>query len=431
MDKIATSLVFLLHSAIVLLFAMVTRYGTTTIANYAYFQDIHVMVALGFGFVLASLYKGAFTSIGYSFLLVSFVALWAIINVDFWNRVFDTGMVWSAINVSLRSLITADYAAMAVLISFGAVVGRLSAQQLVVMVFFEVIFYSFNQAVAFQRYYVSDIGGAMLIHTFGAYFGLAASYVLDNEESRKKKSRADHKASRENNTIALIGTLFLWCFFPSFNSALDQTNAEVAVVNTYLSIAGSCIMAFYTSTYFSTGDKFRVTDVQRATLAGGIAIGAVANMPVEPYAAILIGSIAGFLAVVGFAYVQPVLNEYVEDTHGIHNIHGLPGVLGGLISVIVARKATALDWGEQGVTLATVFKNTSRTNYRQANYQLATLATTLLISLSGGAFTGILIRELPSLDAFFDDATEWQQESDAKACTCATCKCSPCTCSKH
>lgn len=421
MDKIAASLVFLLHSAIVLLFAMVTRYGASGVANYAYFQDIHVMVAVGFGFVLAYLYKNAFTTIGHSFLLISFVALWSIINVGFWNKVFAENLVWTYIDVSLWSLIKADYAAMAVLISFGAVVGRLSAQQLIVLAFFEVIFYSFNQAVAWQRYYVADVGGSMLIHTFGAYFGLAASAVLDNEENRKKVARSENKASKENNTFSLIGTLFLWCFFPSFNAALAR-NQEAAVVNSYLSIAGSCITAFYASTYLSSSDKFRVSDVQRATLAGGIAIGAVADMYIEPYAAILVGSIAGVLAVVGFAYVQPLLNPYVEDTFGVHNVHGLPGILGGITSVIVARKATPADWGRyfSGVgTLANVFPRRTTPGpydpYVQANFQLATLATTIFIALSGGAFTGILLRELPTLDAFYDDAAEWQQESDVKS----------------
>lgn len=423
MDKIAASLVFLLHSAIVLLFALVTRYGASGVANYAYFQDIHVMVAVGFGFVLAFLYKNAFTTVGHSFLLISFVALWAIINVQFWNKVFAENQVWTYIDVSLWALIKADYAAMAVLISFGAVVGRLSAQQLVVMAFFEVIFYSFNQAVAWQRYYVADVGGSMLIHVFGAYFGIAASAVLDNEASRAKVSRGDNKASKENNTFSLIGTLFLWCFFPSFNAALAGAAVqEVAVVNSYLALAGSCIMAYYASTYLSATDKFRVSDIQRATLAGGIAIGAVADMYLEPYAAILIGSLAGVVSVLGFAYVSPALAPYAEDTFGVHNVHGLPGIIGGLASVITARKATAADWTNylNGGALAAVFPIRAAAvggfdPNVQANFQLATLGTTLVIALAGGAFTGILIRELPTLDAFYDDAAEWQQESDVKA----------------
>lgn len=420
MDKIAASLVFLLHSAIVLLFALVTRYGTTPagVSNYEYFQDIHVMVAVGFGFVLAYLYKNAYTTIGHSFLLISFVALWSIINVSFWNKVFAENLTWTYIDVSLGSLIKADYAAMAVLISFGAVVGRLSAQQLVVMAFFEVIFYSFNQAVAFQRYFVSDVGGSMLIHVFGAYFGLAASAVLDNEENRKKISRADNKASKDNTTFSLVGTLFLWCFFPSFNAALAGPNVkEVAIVNSYLSLAGSCIMAYYTSTYISKSDKFRISDVQRATLAGGIAIGAVADMYLEPYAAILIGSLAGTVAVLGYAYVQPLLAPHVEDSFGVHNVHGLPGIIGGLASVITARKATARDWGMylHGTAITEVFQKRGGAlydGYVQANFQLATLATTLLLALAGGAFTGMLIRELPTLDAFYDDAAEWQHEEE-------------------
>ena len=42
---------------------------------------------------------------------------------------------------------------------------------------------------------------------------------------------------------------------------------------------------------------------QNATLAGGVAIGAVADMLVQPYAALIIGSVAGGLSVFGYHYI--------------------------------------------------------------------------------------------------------------------------------
>ena len=81
-------------------------------------------------------------------------------------------------SVLFASLIDADFAAATVLITFGAVLGRISPAQLLVIAVVECLCYSGN--TAFNAYVLSaaDVGGSMVIHTFGAYFGLAASFVL-------------------------------------------------------------------------------------------------------------------------------------------------------------------------------------------------------------------------------------------------------------
>src|SRR5262249_37953928 len=82
--------------------------------------------------------------------------------------------------------------------------------------------------------------------------------------------------------------------------------------------------------------RLNMVHVQNATLAGGVAIGAVADMPVQPYGAVLVGSAAGILSVVGFYWLQPRLNSFVHDTCGVNNLHGMPGLFSGLISAGVA-----------------------------------------------------------------------------------------------
>ena len=42
----------------------------------------------------------------------------------------------------------------------------------------ELIFYGINESIGVGLLRVTDIGGSMYIHTFGAYFGLAASYFF-------------------------------------------------------------------------------------------------------------------------------------------------------------------------------------------------------------------------------------------------------------
>jgi hypothetical protein len=64
--------------------------------------------------------------------------------------------------------------------------------------------------------------------------------------------------------------------------------------------------------------------------------------------ALFIGSIAGAFSTIGFTIVQPLLEERMNlfDTCGVHNLHGMPGVLGGIASVISAYFASELLYGD-------------------------------------------------------------------------------------
>jgi len=46
------------------------------------------------------------------------------------------------------------------------------------------------------------------------------------------------------------------------------------------------------------------THIQNATLAGGVAVGAVADMVIQPWGAVLIGLLSGLVSVVGYKYIS-------------------------------------------------------------------------------------------------------------------------------
>jgi len=76
-----------------------------------------------------------------------------------------------------------------------------------------------------------------------------------------------------------LGTVFLWLFWPSFNSAsLTGDVQQRAIINTILSISASCVIAFATSALTSKNNKFSMMHIQNSTLSGGVAIGTAAGI---------------------------------------------------------------------------------------------------------------------------------------------------------
>ena len=200
---------------------------------------------------------------------------------------FD-GCHWSKTKLDIKSLINSDFAAGAVMISFGAVLGKASPLQLMLMAVFEVIFHAANETIGVLYFGAVDMGGSIFVHTFGAYFGLSVSMVL----TRHKKVHKDNAANKTSDMFAMIGTIFLWMYWPSFNGALAmQSQQHRVVINTLLSLSACCMTAFAASCLLRPKHKFCMVDIQNATLAGGVAVGSAADLVIEPHGAIIIGMV--------------------------------------------------------------------------------------------------------------------------------------------
>lgn len=130
-------------------------------------------------------------------------------------------------------MINADFCAGAVLISFGAVLGKTGPAQLLLMALLEVVLFGLNEFVLLSLLGVSpegdgtragggqaqalggcpctsalgpqvrDAGGSMTIHTFGAYFGLVLSRVLYRPQLEKSKHRQG--SIYHSDLFAMIG----------------------------------------------------------------------------------------------------------------------------------------------------------------------------------------------------------------------------------
>lgn len=199
------------------------------------------------------------------------------------------------------------FGAGAVLISTGAVIGKLNLYQLLVMATIEICVFSLNEAILFEKLKITDIGGSITVHIFGGYFGLCVSLIISTKEC---KDHPKFASDYNSNIVAFIGTLFLWVYWPSFNAAPGKNVNDVhrAALNTILSLTGSCISTFCSSAFFRNG-RFSIDDILNATLAGGVIMGTSADIIVNPFSALIIGCFAGFISTFGFEIVSPFLQK--------------------------------------------------------------------------------------------------------------------------
>ncbi|KAK3252196.1 hypothetical protein CYMTET_38498 [Cymbomonas tetramitiformis] len=462
---------------------------------YPHFQDVHIMILVGFGFLMTFLKRYGYSSVGLTFMTAAVTIQWYVVCDGLMTQIFDhaaTGKSFEPIKISMETPIFGDFCTAAVLISFGALLGKVSPLQLLLIAFLETVFFCINENIA-KHLGVVDIGGSLIVHLFGAYFGLAASKVLTSESM---VASALNAASYRSDLFAMIGTLFLWCYWPSFNSILaGETARERTILNTVLAISASCAATFTMSSllhYLEDMEKhkvkrttrrcpslapsdfkkfdaskfqielneaaspdpkaltleapdtpaspdpligkltkkkrtklggFSMVDIQNATLAGGVAVGAVANMVIGPGGAILIGMMSGMLSVGGFVHIQPWLQSKLglHDTCGVHNLHGLPAVLSGILSIVYSWLASTTDaHGAQysyrrEEVLCDVFSHRCEHHLDagdQALIQFEYMLISLMMALLGGSITGIIARQVANIDTeendAFNDDQFWQ-----------------------
>lgn len=289
-------------------------------------------------------------AVGFTMLVTAMGIQWAVFTESFFNQLYFTTEHWYFVPINIYSLLNALYAVSSVLIAFGALIGKISPFQLIVMTIIQLVCHSFNFKILMSGVLnVADMGGTYFDHMFGAYFGLAVAFMLG-----KPKSLPEFGSIPD--IFSLIGTLFLWVYWPSFvggAAVADSEQQQRALVNTILSLSASTVAAFLFSSLFSAEDwKFRPVDIQNATLAGGVAIGCTANLTLSPCGAILIGSAAGFWSAVGYNYLQPFLENHcgLHDSCGIHNLHAMPSVIGALASVAMAANPQTKDKDIYGIS---------------------------------------------------------------------------------
>jgi len=352
--------------------------GLRDVEQYGFSIGIMAMLLVGFGFLMVFVKKYAYGATTGTYLVVS-TAIPAYLFLRGWGGL-------SAEHVApneVHALLLAEFATASALIAMGAVLGRLRIYQYALLAALLVPAYMLNEwlvldgGLGVTRGFV-DAGGSIVIHVFGAYFGLGAAIAMTRKQDRTKAIECDETSDR----FSMLGSMVLWVFWPSFCSAVVPSDqmARTAIA-TILALSGATLATCLLSGLLRKG-KPSFTDICNAALAGGVAIGATCNI-VSPGTAFTIGILAGCLSVIGYVFVQPRFDRALRivDTCGVHNLHGMPGLLGGLAAIALV----------PGVVTA----------------QLAGIGFTLVLAFGSGTVGGYLIRLTGTKKEAYEDSEEF------------------------
>ncbi|NWS77505.1 RHBGB protein, partial [Crotophaga sulcirostris] len=349
------------------------------------FRDVHLQALLGFGLLVAFLGRYRLDSVTTSILVVAFAIQWAVLIQGFLYS-FLNGKIY----VGAQSMVRADFCTAAVLISTGAVLGRVNPVQMLLLTLLGVTLFSFNEYILLSLMGVRDSGGSLTIHIFGAYFGLAISWTLHQPHVDKRKKQQD--AEHQPDFFAVVGTIYLWIFWPSFTSATMVSGSVEpwALLNTYFSLAASALATFVLLPVLHEENTPQMVQIQDAALSSMAMMGMAGEMLVTPFGALTAGFLAGLIPPLGFRFLTPIRCSKlkIQDTCGVHNVHGLPGILGALLGVLLTALTTADAYGGRLELVFPLVAQGSRTASDQALYQLYALLLTLLLAALGGCLTG-------------------------------------------
>ncbi|XP_075051450.1 blood group Rh(D) polypeptide-like isoform X2 [Mixophyes fleayi] len=281
----------------------------------------------------------------------------------------------------VSSLRTGLMSVFPVLISSGVVLGKVNPVQLVMMTAMELPVFAANRYIMTTYLMMNDHISMMHASMFGAYFGLAVSWAAIPTLLGNKASQENEKSGVTAELFAMLGTLFMWTFWPSYNSVLlsDHKQLRNAIYNTYFALAASTVTVFSASALLNQKGKFKMIHARNAVLAGGVSVGFTAYMLLNPWIALTLGLLAGLISTFGFAYGQGTLNviTLVHDTCGVHYTFGLPGLLGGIAYSIII--------------LVADYRSIEILKY-QAVVVFGCVVLTLTLSLVGGLLTGFLLK---------------------------------------
>jgi Amt family ammonium transporter len=172
-----------------------------------------------------------------------------------------------------------------------------------------------------------DFAGSTVVHLTGATAGLAGLLLLGPRIGKYGKDGKPNAIPGHSMPLAQLGVLILWFGWFGFNpgSTLNATNLHFpdVVITTNLAAAAGALAAM--AAIYQRQKSLDVGMIGNGAIAALVAITAPSGY-VQPWAAVIIGAVAGLIVVYGVI----AIDKYLDDPVGALSAHGLAGIWGTL-----------------------------------------------------------------------------------------------------
>jgi len=188
-----------------------------------------------------------------------------------------------------------------------------------------------------------DFAGSTVVHLTGAMAALAATILLKPRIGKYNKNGTTNDIHGHNQVFTSLGVLILWVGWFGFNAgstlAVGDGFFGYVAMNTQLATGAGTLAALIISWMWK--GKADIPMILNGTLAGLVAITASCAF-VEPWAAILIGFIAGLLI---FFSSMMFDRLRIDDPISALSVHGVAGIWGTLSTGFLATTELAKKVG--------------------------------------------------------------------------------------
>ncbi len=187
----------------------------------------------------------------------------------------------------------------------------------------------------------ADFAGSTVVHAVGGFAALIGTILLKPRIGKYNVDGSANVISGHSIPLASLGVFILWFGWFGFNpgstlSVGDGSLIARVAMNTNLAATAGGIMAMIT--VWKMFGKPDLSMAMNGALAGLVAVTAPCAF-IEPWAAIVIGTIAGFIVIIGVLFLDKFR---VDDPVGAVAVHGFNGVWGTLSIGLFGRVSLGL-----------------------------------------------------------------------------------------
>ena len=196
-----------------------------------------------------------------------------------------------------------------------------------------------------------DFAGSAIVHSVGGVLAFVGAICLGPRLGKYDKNGKSRAIPGHNLMAAALGVFILWFGWFGFNpgsqlAASGEVN-RVAISHVFLTTNLAAVAGGF-ATMFTSWIKYGKPSLSltlNGVLAGLVGIPAGCDL-VAPWAAVVIGLVCGVALVFSIEFIDTKL--HIDDPVGASSVHGVCGILGTVMTGLLAIEGGALTGGGWG-----------------------------------------------------------------------------------